>query len=117
MRGDVPEQPHTFGLTFCLRSLVGISATHPWFTLCVTALLCALSASYTLNCLKFKTERSDLINPNTEFQRRWVKYTAAFHDEADMVVAVEGDSPELIKHVLDDLGPRVERDKGLFGNV
>lgn len=87
----------------------------------LTTFLVILSAIgcivYTVQSIKFKTDRADLIDPAATFQKRWQKYTESFGDSTDMVVVVESKKPETIKQVLDDLGERLKADPKLFSNV
>lgn len=87
----------------------------------LTMLLMVLSAVgciiYTVQVIKFKTDRADLIDPAATFQKRWQNYTDSFGDAADMVVVVESSRPEAIKQVLDDLGGRLKNESSLFTNV
>ena len=50
--------------------------------------LIGLTAHY----MDFKTNRSDLIDPNASFHQRWLKFTEEFGDSSDIVVVVEAES-------------------------
>ena len=64
------------------RSLLGValrwitlsSSRRPRATLCVVLVAAALAAGYSAVCLKFKTERADLIDPEADFQRRMLAW-------------------------------------------
>ena len=87
----------------------------------VTLLLVILSAVgcfvYSSMYLRFKTDRSDLIDPKMAFHQRWLRYTESFGESSDMVVAVEADEPEAIKQTLDSLGSKLARHPELFGSI
>jgi len=100
-----------------LRSLTRFVSRRPKITLSLVVLLACASAVFTVRYLDFRTERADLIDPNTPFQRRWMSYTESFGDAADIIVVVEADNPETIKQVLDDLGSRMVKESDLFTNV
>jgi uncharacterized protein len=100
-----------------LRSLTHVCTRHPKMTLLLVLVSCAISIGYTVTHLKFKTDRSDLIDPSTPFQQRWLRYTKSFGESADMVVVVEGDGPETIKQALDRIGERLKQQPDLFANV
>ena len=71
----------------------------------------------TLTLIKFKTDRSDLIDPNADFQKRWLSYTKSFGESSDIVVVVESEERETIPRVLDELGRRMESEPELFEAV
>ncbi len=100
-----------------LRSLTHVCTRHPKVTLFLVILSCVASVGYTVANLKFKTDRSDLIDPSTPFQQRWLRYTKSFGESADMVVVVEGDGPETIKQALDQIGDKLKQQPDLFANV
>lgn len=100
-----------------LRSLTHVCTRHPKVTLLLVVLSCVVSIGYTVTNLKFKTDRSDLIDPSTPFQQRWLRYTKSFGESADMVVVVEGDGPETIKQALDRIGETLKQQPDLFANV
>lgn len=100
-----------------LRSLTHLCTRHPKMTLFLVLLSCVASVAYTVTHLKFKTDRSDLIDPSTPFQQRWLRYTKSFGESADMVVVVEGDGPETIKQALDNIGEKLKQQPDLFANV
>ncbi len=97
-------------LTRCLLKM-------PRVTLGLIILSVVLSAGFTAVNLTFKTERSDLIDPEAIFHRRWIRYTEAFGDGSDLVVTVEADQPVVIKEVLDQLGERLSRQPEYFTSV
>lgn len=100
-----------------LRRMTQQVLRFPVVTLLLTIGLGCAGTWYTASRLEFKTSRADLINPNADYQKRWLKYTQAFGNLDEMVVVVEAPTPNMIKQVLDDLGPRVERESHLFTNV
>jgi len=68
--------------------------------------------------LAIKTNRSDLINPDAPYQKRWNAYAKAFGDVTeDLVVVIEADDRRAIIKAVNDLGPRVEREAEYFKNV
>jgi hopanoid biosynthesis associated RND transporter like protein HpnN len=76
---------------------------------------CSLFAWQTLS---IKTNRSDLINPDAPYQKRWNAYAKTFGDVTeDLVVVVEADDRRAIIKAVNDLGPRVERETDFFKNV
>jgi hopanoid biosynthesis associated RND transporter like protein HpnN len=104
-------------LSDALRSLTHAVARRPKTTLLLVALSVIACSAYTVSKLQFKTDRSDLIDPETPFHQRWIRYTQKFGESSDMVVVVEAEAPETIKHALDVLGGKLLRYPDLFSNV
>jgi uncharacterized protein len=100
-----------------LRLLTRLSSRNPRMTLCFVLLVSCVAAGYTASCLKFHTQRSDLIDPKADFHQRWIEYTESFGDSSDIVVLVEAAEPRLIQSALDDLGGRLSREPELFTNL
>lgn len=100
-----------------LRRITHACARRPWTTLLIVACVTALSVTYTVTNLEFKTDRSDLIDPTTPFHQRWLHYTESFGASSDMIVVVEANSPETIKQTLDVLGAKLHKHPQFFANV
>ena len=84
------------------------------FWVAVSVVVCLL---YSAQSLKFKTDRSDLIDPRMAFHQRWLRYTESFGVPNDLVVAVEADSPAAIEQALDSLGGQLSEQSALFSKV
>ena len=67
--------------------------------------------------LGFRTSRAELLNPKSDYNRRWLEYTKEFGDKEDVVVVVEGESREQIVPALDDVCRRLAERSDLFGAV
>ncbi len=104
-------------LSDALRLITRLSSRSPRLTLCFVLLISCAAAGYTACCLKFHTQRSDLIDPEADFHKRWMEYTESFGDSSDIVVLVEGAEPGPIKAALENLGGRLAREPGLFTNI
>ena len=100
-----------------LASLVGLVGTWPRTTILVGGLLSVLSILATLVLLQFQTRRSDLIDPDADFHRRWLSYVEKFPDTADLVVVVRGPAPGVVTRTLDRIGAEVQRRPDVFRNV
>lgn len=100
-----------------LRSVTHACARRPKTALVFLALSVVACLGYSWHSLKFKTDRADLIDPSAAFHQRWLRYTQSFGNSADIVVVVEADRPETIKHTLDELGPRLLKQPELYANV
>ncbi len=106
-----------FDLNGLLRSVSLASAMNPKMVLVLVTLVSILCAVASGLLLKFKTDRSDLIDPDAEFHKRWMAYIESFGDSSDMVVVVEAPTESRIKEVIDDLGPKFQAEKDLFDQV
>lgn len=104
-------------LTEVLCSLTDFCTRHARLTLWVVLLSAVGCIAYTSQVMKFKTDRSDLIDPSASFQQRWLRYTESFGESADIVVVVESKEPETIKQVLDAIGGRLKAQPDLFRNI
>lgn len=100
-----------------LRLMTRLSSRNPRMTLCFVLLISCAVVGYTASCLDFHTKRSDLIDPDADFHKRWIEYTESFGDSSDIVVVVEGEKPKPIQTALDDLGNRLSREPELFSNI
>ncbi len=67
--------------------------------------------------LGFRTSRAELLNPKSDYNRRWLEYTKEFGDKEDVVVVVEGESREQVIPALDDACRELARRSDLFGAV
>ncbi len=100
-----------------IRSLTRMTLRRPKTSLFVLLLLAGVAAVYSVGWMRFKTDRSDLIDPDAVFQQRWQNYTESFGESNEIVVAVESADPEEIKAVLEDLGARMSREPEIFANI
>lgn len=115
-QSDLEPRRHTSaGLP--LRGLTGWAAGHPVWALLLSLACAAACVVYSFAKLDFKTQRADLIDSGTDYHQRWLNYTQSFGDESDMIVVIEGDDPDEIKEVIDDLGPRLEQEPDFFANA
>lgn len=104
-------------LSDMLRRITRLSVSHPRLTVSLVAASALACAIYTAVFLKFKTDRSDLIDPSAAYHQRWQRYEEAFGGTGDIVVVVEAEKPNTIKQVLDRLGSRLQQQPDLFTHV
>lgn len=100
-----------------LSKVTGSCVKRPWTTLGIAGISVVICVLISVLLLKFKTDRSDLINPSADFHQRWMRYTQSFGEANDLVVVVEGKTPERIKQALDDLGARLHHEPEFFSNI
>lgn len=117
MSGPDDEKQRSDWLSESLRAVTLCVAKSPGLTMAVVGFSVAACIALTVMFLRFKTERSDLIDPDASFHRRWLSYIESFGDASDLIVVVEGDDPNTIKSVLDTLGERMTAEPEHFKNV
>lgn len=100
-----------------LRSTTRAVASAPKVTLLLVMLVTGICVALSVCHLGFKTDRSDLIDPNAPFQKRWLAYTESFGTGSDVVVVVESESQDAVRRTLDGIGDRLRQDTDLFTNV
>ncbi|QDT65545.1 MMPL family transporter [Calycomorphotria hydatis] len=117
MAGKNADQNSEPVLTDALRSITRTVAAAPKISLLMALMVTGACVALTVCYLDFKTERSDLIDPDAAFHRRWLKFTETFGDNNDLIAVVEADDPRLVRATLQDLGERLKRDSEPFTNV
>lgn len=100
-----------------LAGFVGAVCRRPWLTLTVAGLLVLASLHVFCTRIQFRTQRSDLINPHKDYQRRWRQYLDEFGNDEDMVVVVQGRDRERMKAGLAALADRVREKPELFDRL
>src|SRR6266478_4164191 len=70
--------------------LVGTVCEYPRLVLGISVLLAGASFYFFNTHIEYRTQRTDLINPDKDYQRRWREYLAEFGDDNDIVVVVQG---------------------------
>ena len=100
-----------------LRSITSFVSRKPIFSLWLVGMTACLAIGLTITSLKFKTDRADLLHPDTPFQQQWLKYTKSFGETSEMVIAIESDNPLTLKTALEDVGFRMQQEKETFKNV
>lgn len=90
---------------------------NPVITLIFAGLITLIALLVTVRFLSFKTNRSDLIDPQSQFQQRWLNYTEKFGDESDVVIVVQSEDEIVIKNVIDQLQSKLEQEPKLFQRI
>jgi uncharacterized protein len=84
----------------------------------LVAIVSALAAgAYTARSLGYKVSRTDLLNPDSDYNKLWIDYIAEFGEDDDAVVVVEGPSRTEVIRVLEEVSAEVARDGTLFRSV
>lgn len=117
MQTEREQGTHGTLLQRLLGGLVAVTYRRPWLVLAVSLALCVVSVVYSSTHLTFRTQRSDLISPDKDYQKRWRAYLAEFGDDDDMVVVVKGDDRAQMRAALDTLAVRVAAEPELFDRL
>lgn len=117
MPQGVPERDRSSLLPDALRNITRFVSRRPRATLWAVVLVASAAVGWTVTSIDFHTKRSDLIDPDAEFHKRWLNYTEQFGDASDIVVVVEGKQPETVTAAIDDLGDRMVGDTENFRSV
>ncbi|MDO4575818.1 MAG: MMPL family transporter [Planctomycetia bacterium] len=97
-----------------LAWLVRVSITCRYLVLFLAVAGAVSAGLYTRDCLTFRNKRLDLINPKSEWNQYWLDYIEKFGCDDDLIVAVDGETPEEITAAVDDLAAEISREKSLF---
>ena len=114
-----PKKParHYSWISVFLQPLTRFVIRHPFIVLILALILAGTGVWGTINRLEFKTSRLDLINPQSEFNKRWLKYIESFGSEDDIVVIVEGKDSASIEQATNSLGAALDERSDLFFDV
>ncbi|MBU6276094.1 MAG: MMPL family transporter [Planctomycetes bacterium] len=97
-----------------------------WTRLCLRAgglvvlaavVLAVAAGAWTARSLGYKVNRTDLLDPHSDYARLWTDYVTEFGDHEDAVVVVEGPNRAAVIRVLEEVSAEVSRDGALFGEV
>src|SRR5262249_53008427 len=65
----------------------------------------------------FKTNRLDLLNPRSEYNRRWLAYLAEFGSRDDALIVVRAERRSDLTEAIDDVAARLKAEPQLFESV
>ena len=85
--------------------------------LIVSTILSGVSAWGFYTRLEYRTQRSDLINPDKDYQKRWRAYIGEFGDDDDMVVVVKGNDRPRMQAALESLAAGVRDKPAVFDRL
>jgi len=117
MDGETSDSSEAGLLGRGLSAVTSALALRPRWTLFFVLLTCVVSLGWTASSLKFKTDRSDLIDPQADFHQRWIRYTDKFGETPDILVVAEAQDPAEIRAALDAIGGQLEGEPALFSRV
>ncbi|MFO1022967.1 MAG: hypothetical protein U0903_20060 [Planctomycetales bacterium] len=111
------EEEHDSLVQRWLVNLAQAVSRRPLLTVLGAIVLCGACSYYSGTTLRFKTERADLIDPKSDYQRRWVNFAKNFGEIEDMVVVVESDKPAQVTKAMDEIGERMRKQPKHFSDV
>jgi hopanoid biosynthesis associated RND transporter like protein HpnN len=97
--------------------LVAAVCRAPWTVLIVSVVIALVSAWGFYTRLEYRTQRSDLMNPKKDYQKRWHAYLREFGDDDDMVVVVEGSNQARMRAALESLADGVRGNTAVFDRL
>ncbi len=89
----------------------------PFLTIAGALALAGLSLLLTAWGLGYQTGRTDLVDPESPYHRLWLEYTSEFGDTEDAVVVVEGQGPEQVTPIVDELVQTLGRETRYLSRV
>ena len=109
------QHPHKLQSILIAR-LTGCAIRRPLTVIAVATFTAVACVWFTANRLELRTNRTDLVNPGSEFQQNWLRYRETFSAADDVILVVEGDA-DTISPVMDELGTQLSAQPALFENV
>ena len=110
---DIQAEPHS-RLMRPLQLMIRIVVRRPRTILGLALITAVVSVIYSMNHLEFRTSRLDLLNPRSEFNRRWIEYLAEFQHEDDVILVVQAASPDRLLKAVDALARRLRSESHLY---
>jgi hypothetical protein len=89
----------------------------PWVVVLVAIAAAVASGLWTADRLGYKVSRTDLLDPESDYNKLWIDYIREFGEDDDAVIVVEGPSRGDVIPVLDELSREVAREGDLFRSV
>jgi hopanoid biosynthesis associated RND transporter like protein HpnN len=117
MERNSQNQPEEGLFRQLVQSLTASVAQRPFAALGFVAIISLLSLGVSARFLTFKTNRADLIDPNTPFHQRWIQFVERFGEDSDIVCVVEAENTNQLRTVLERLGSSLEAERDLFDRV
>lgn len=97
-----------------LRGLIQFVLRFPVVLLILMVFVAVFSGIYAKQSLKFKNKRIDLINPKSEWNQYWLDYVDKFGSDDDLIIVVDGDTPEKIIQAVNETAAEIEQKPDLF---
>ena len=117
--GDSPRRPGP-PPSLLGRALVAwtrLCLRWPWAVVVVAVASAVASGVWTADQLGYKVSRTDLLDPESDYNKLWIDYIREFGEDDDAVIVVEGPSRGDVIPVLEELSREVAREGTLFRSV
>jgi hopanoid biosynthesis associated RND transporter like protein HpnN len=89
----------------------------PWAVVLVAVAAAVAAGLWTADSLGYKVSRTDLLDPESDYNKLWIDYIREFGEDDDAVIVVEGPSRGDVIPVLEELSREVAREGDLFRSV
>ncbi len=117
MSAEATPQARQRWIARLLTAATQLALRYPVFTIALAVGLAAAAMVLTGLRLGYRTNRLDLLNPKSDYNRLWIEYIKEFGDEDDAVVVVEGAGREQVVPVLQEISAALAREDRLFHAV
>jgi len=98
--------------------LVALSAAWGWLVLVITGLVCAASTEYVMSHFAMTTDTSTLLSPKLPWRARQSAFDKAFAtDGSNLVVVIDGRTPELSEEATARLAAAISAQPALFRSL
>ena len=118
-QGDSPSRPGPAPglLGRALVAWTRLCLWQPWVVVVVAVASAVASGVWTADRLGYKVSRTDLLDPESDYNKLWIDYIREFGEDDDAVIVVEGPSRGDVIPVLEELSQEVAREGTLFRSV
>lgn len=101
-----------------ITRVVGLSVSWAWIVVVVAVILCAATTRYVMNHFAMTTDTSTLLSPSLPWRVRQSAFDKAFSaDSSNLVVVVDGKTPELSEEAAAILAASLGAQRKLFRSV
>jgi hopanoid biosynthesis associated RND transporter like protein HpnN len=98
--------------------IVGLSASWAWIVIVAAAILCAATTRYVISHFAMTTDTSTLLSPSLPWRVRQAAFDRAFPSNgSNLIVVVDGKTPELSEEAAASLAASLSGQKQLFHSV
>jgi uncharacterized protein len=104
-------------LAEALTGLTRLVLRFPVTTLLLAGLMVVAATHLSTTRLTFRTSRLDLLNPKSDFNRRWIRYVREFGSAEDVVVVLEGPNRAAIDPAAREIAAALEAEPRHFRDV
>jgi uncharacterized protein len=101
-----------------IARIVELSAARAWLVVASVIMLCAATTQYVMTHFAMTTDTYTLLSPKLSWRVRQAAFEKAFpHDGSDLVVVVDGRTPELSEEAAAGLAASLSAQTSLFHSV